>query len=486
VKAEERRPTTDAPGDAPTKADGPIVSDQPTSYVWDDRWDGWEQQAPPDSDEETSSLTEAERAEADPAELWKARPVLAHIHEYARARRVGPWAVLGTVLARVVTNTTPNVQLPATVGGNASLNLFVGLVGPSGMGKDAAQKVGREALGMEHEDFVTNPLGSGEGLPKMFVRAVRPTKEEPNPAPEQYNRAALVTIGEIDTFTALSSRQGATLTGQLRQAAMGEQLGFFWSDETKRIMVPEHSYRLCLIAGIQPTRSGGLLNDGDGGTPQRFIWLPAGDPDAPDVAPPEPRPWLWVPPEWTAVKREFGEPCWEVDLPAIVRQTVDAARLRRLRLEGDALDSHALLTRTKVAAALAILEGRTAVEEEDWRLSGVVMAMSDQQRELCQRTLKDEAAKVNRGQAVAEAERAIVVTKRVDEDRVKRVSRKVKTKLSELGPMTASVLRRSFGSQDRDALEDALDHLTRTGDVVAIAVEHRGGTGLSYRLNDHR
>jgi len=449
-----------------------------------DPWHGWDRVAPPD-DEDASSLTPAERKQADPTEFWKARSVLHHVHEYARARRVGPWAVLGTVLARVVTNTSPYVQLPATVGGRASLNLFVGLVGPSGMGKDAAQKVAREAVALEHEEFATNPLGSGEGIPKMFMRINRPSKAEPDPRPEQYNRAALVTIGEIDTFTALTNRSGATLTGQLRQAAMGEQLGFFWSDEAKRMMVPEHAYRLCLIAGIQPARSAGLLADHDGGTPQRFIWLPAGDPDAPEAAPEEPEPLLWVPPEWTLMKRTFGDPCWEIDLPAVVRETIDAARLRRLRLEGDALDSHALLTRTKVATALAVLDGRTSVTEEDWQLSAVIMAMSDQQRELCQQTLTAEARKVNRAQGAAEAERAVVVEKRVDDERVKAVCRKVKVKLAKLGPTTASDLRRAIAQRDRDVLADALDRLADVGDVVVDVVEHRAGTGLSYRLKDH-
>lgn len=460
------------------------MPDPPGAGDWNDRWRDWEKLAPPE-DEDASSLTSAEREEADPLEFWKARSVLHHVHEYARARRVGPWAVLGTVLARVVANTTPHVQLPATVGGRASLNLFVGLVGPSGLGKDAAQKVAREAVSFEHEEFATNPLGSGEGIPKMFMRVNRPSKAEPDPRPEQYNRAALVTIGEIDTFTAIAGRSGATLTGQLRQAAMGEQLGFFWSDEAKRMMVPEHAYRLCLIAGIQPARAGGLLADHDGGTPQRFIWLPAGDPDAPDVPPEEPEPLLWTPPEWSLTKRTFGDPCWEIDLPAIVRETIDSARLHRLRLEGDALDSHALLTRTKVATALAVLDGRTSVTEEDWQLSGVIMAMSDQQRELCQRTLSAEATKVNRGQAFAEAERAVVVEKRVDEERVKRVSQKVKVKLAQSGPTTASALRRAFTSKDREALEDALEHLARAGEVATETAEYHGQPRVTYRFPDH-
>src|SRR5699024_6131932 len=52
----------------------------------------------------------------EPSEdFWHSRPHLATIHQYARARRVGPWAVLGTVLARVIAATSPSAQLPPLV-----------------------------------------------------------------------------------------------------------------------------------------------------------------------------------------------------------------------------------------------------------------------------------------------------------------------------------------------------------------------------------
>jgi hypothetical protein len=49
--------------------------------------------------------------------FWSARPVLDHILTLARARRVGPWAVLGTAMARAVATIPPNVARPGTVGG---------------------------------------------------------------------------------------------------------------------------------------------------------------------------------------------------------------------------------------------------------------------------------------------------------------------------------------------------------------------------------
>jgi hypothetical protein len=53
---------------------------------------------------------------------------------------VGPWAMLGNCLARVVSSIPPNVVLPPTIGSHASLNLFVALVGKSGDTKSTAMR----------------------------------------------------------------------------------------------------------------------------------------------------------------------------------------------------------------------------------------------------------------------------------------------------------------------------------------------------------
>src|SRR5690606_20898079 len=100
-------------------------------------------------------------------DFWRARPALTHILEFARARRAGPWAVLGVVLARVVAATEPNIVLPPVVGSAKSTNMFVALVGPSGGGKgaaegaaaDAVEFIGSNSVPVLIEEF---PVGSGE------------------------------------------------------------------------------------------------------------------------------------------------------------------------------------------------------------------------------------------------------------------------------------------------------------------------------------
>ena len=92
----------------------------------------------------------------DADEFWNSRPVLDHILAFARARMVGPWALLGSLILRANASLDPNVVLPPTIGGVASLNTFVAFVGRSGHGKGATEAAARDAtivlLQQAHED----------------------------------------------------------------------------------------------------------------------------------------------------------------------------------------------------------------------------------------------------------------------------------------------------------------------------------------------
>jgi hypothetical protein len=457
--------------------------------VPNDIWEGMTDQEgnliePPDDAAETA-ITRSERAAVDVSEFWNARPILSHIHAFARSRYVSPWAVLGGVLARVVCQVSADVQLPPVIGTYASLNLFIGLVGPSGDGKGAAQGVAADAVHIADPQFRVNPLGSGEGLSHMFMKPGRKTKEDPNPEPIQYNRKALVTVAEIDSMDALMKRQSSTVASQLRQGAMGEALGFFYADSAKRMIVPDHEYRLCLIAGIQPKRSAVLLRDEDGGTPQRFVWLPSTDPGMVRHPPEEPTPWIWEPPDFSTAPRAHGQqhPRFLIAIPDRVRDIIIDARVNRAHGEGDALDSHALLTREKVATALAILDGRIAMRMDDWELSGVPMAVSDAQRALCQRALAQMAEKENTQKALAEADRSIVVEERIDRAKVTKCAEAVRRLLLQHGPLAGADLRRRLRANHREHLEAALDSMALAGEVDAEKVTGGGSSkGFRYAL----
>jgi hypothetical protein len=435
---------------------------------------------PPVAVSDVLAPEEAERIENVREHFWKTRPILTHIQQFARARLVAPWATLGAVLVHVIAATPPKVQLPAIVGSEASLNLFVGLIGAAGAAKGASEKVAAAAVDLDQRRAPVYPLGSGEGLSHMFMR-------NKGGEAEMHNVNAVVTIAEIDTLASLKGRQSSTIMPQLRQAAMGEQLGFFYVDETKRLMVPEHAYRLCLLAGIQPNRSGVLLgqDEVDGGTPQRFVWLSCDDPEAPEEDPPEPAPILWQPPDWTQLPtiRRGGIDRKIMPICDAARNTIIAARKARRRGDGNALDGHALLTREKVAGGLAILDGRVGVLDEDWDLAGAVMAESDEQRARCQRALAEVSRTQNARTGEAEAHRALVIEERVETERLKRTAQSVKRHVARAGDtgLSGAKLRGKLGA-NATYMEQAVDLLETAGEVRCEEFEYHGQPGRRFFL----
>lgn len=412
----------------------------------------------------------AEQGDDNTASFWDARPELRRIHDFARSRRAAPLAVLGAVLVDVVAMVEPNVQLPAIVGSRASLNLFLALVGRPGAGKDIAQDVAREAIvvagslpGVEPGWADRLNLGSGQGMAHAYMRPAGRGEE----APTQVRTRAVLLAGEIDTLASHSSMKGSTLLSEIRKLWMGQSFGHQYADHTRRVPVSPHSYRACLVAGVQPERAAVLLDDEAGGTPQRFIWLPAEDPGAPDVAPPQPDPWTWTPPLGGAIGSVV-----ELDVCATARTAIDADRLSRLRGAGEGLDAHAMLARLKTAAALGVLAGRLSVTEDDWSLAGALLEVSSATRGRCASALAEQAAEKNTAAAEAEGRRSDYLEQRA----TKRVSARVLEHLTE-GAQSRSALRRRFASRDRATFDGAVEMLVMTGAVVVETTEQ----GIAYR-----
>jgi hypothetical protein len=407
--------------------------------------------------------------------FWPDRLALLAIFDFARARRVSPWALLGEVLLRVVVATPPAVQLPALVGGNASLNLFAGIVGRSGQGKGTATAAARDVIDVGRQ-ITGKGIGSGEGLVKLFGKA------DKNGEVERISYAELLSIYEIDSFGAQQSRSGATIGAELRKTYSGEPIGFAYADGTKRVLIEAHSYRLCVSAGIQPGRGAVLLDDADSGTPQRFVWLPATDPDAPDIRPDEPAPLQWTRPAKLDLPDDLQVP-FVMDVCETAKDIIDTARLARLRGDGDALDGHALLTRLKVAAALAILSERSGVTDDDWTLAGLVMEVSDQTRESVAAELRKATTQRNIAQGEAEAARARIIASRTESDAVKASCTRITHGLRDGEWVARGKLRTKLTPNARGYFEDALEILTESGliDTQETSPGH-GLTGTEYRI----
>ena len=328
------------------------------------------------------------------AEFWRSRPFLSAVLQFAQARRVAPWALLGAVLARAAACVPPSVVLPATIGSVASLNLFVALCSESGGGKSVAMAAARDFLDATGgtADYLETSPGSGEGLLGAYCY-VHTEKGKP-PEVRQTRLSVLFDIDEVSALAALLTRTSSTLLPFLKSAWSGSTLATQNAEAARQRHVGGHRYRLALVVGVQPANAGPILDDAAGGFPQRFLWLPTYDPGrlAPGKVLPDPLPWRWQVPAAPVRVSHDGLITWplrrEVAVPEVARLAMHRADAERQRPIGSAvavaggeLDGHALLTRAKVAALLALLDGRAdAFTEADWTAAGVILAKSDETR----------------------------------------------------------------------------------------------------------
>ncbi|MED5802943.1 hypothetical protein VX037_18115 [Gordonia sp. Z-3] len=394
-------------------------------------------------------------------EFFSTTEQLKTIRGWAHARYAAAWAVLVQVLLRVSASTEPNVQLPGVIGGRASLNLFGVFVSPSGGGKGISDKVARLAWPASIEE---RPSGSGEGIAATFM----PPKRE---GVERITRA-VISVPEIDTLAGQASRQGSTILGQLKAAAMGELIGQGNASEATTRIVQAHTYRLCMSIGAQPAHTGVIFDDTTGGTPQRMLWAMTIDPDMPADAPADPesldtRLPIWTPDAHGVVEIAYG--------PAEIREQIIAAHIARQRGEADALDGHAMLTRCKVAATLAILHHRSVVSDLDWALSAKVMEYSNRTRDWVVAESKKVARQKVRDRAMARAAGDEIISDR----RLDRAKAGILRWLERDGELSKRDLRPKLKADIRDQFTTALAELVADGLILERAVPN----GSKYRLS---
>jgi hypothetical protein len=427
--------------------------------------------------------------------FWESRSVLAHVRDHARSLRVAPWAVLVSVLLDVNAAIEPNVVLPRIIGGYGSLNTFGAFVGKSGAGKGTAGEAGRAAVNLQYTDgskpdtFKTG-IGSGEGIGHQYKRLIPPRPigkktgadfSAPDvPAKVEYETVrtrVLFDSNEVDKFFALGGRSGATLGSTVREMFSGEGLGQAYVNEAKRLPVDAHSYRACLSLGVQPKRAQALMDEADGGTPQRFVWANCLDPDAPDDLPEMPEPRKVELPKFKP-NRDDGRHVLFVCQTA--RQVIDAERLIVLRGGGDDLDAHGRYVQLKVAAAVGALDGHEGIRSDDWRIAEAIMAHSKAVRESVIEKLATEKAAANIGAGKAAAVREITTDDLKAKAAVEKVTKWFLRRLSEDGGwVPRGKLRAAASKGNLDVLPEALDRA-----VVAGTIEVKDG-GTPERPQGH-
>lgn len=418
-----------------------------------------------------------------PDEFWAARPVLGHVRTAARSRMCAPDAMFAAVLCRVVQHVDYRFVLPAVIGGVGTLNMFAVIVGSSGAGKGAASSASAELVqpappaGYRVTEV---PAGSGEGLVHAFYERVteKDGKRSVTVMRRRYE-GALVRCDEGQALTALAGRQGQTTMETLRQAFSGELLGGSYSTGEKRVTLGPHDYRMAMLMAVQPIHARGLLEDWAGGTPQRFWWATAIDPDAPELddIPEWPGPIRWEPPSWEAgdmtTYRGYNRGLIAVD-PVIVREMRERQRaITSGKASNGRYGGHRNYVRLKIAAALGMLEGRPAVYEDDWRLAGMVLGTSDSVRSAIVDVIQGEAAAAEEGRNVSAARRAQAEQAAVRgyDDNVVRVAKIIGRRAHKVAavdgsPIPVREVRHAVKSKDRDWFDAGLAHAEAQGWIV--------------------
>ena len=324
-----------------------------------------------------------------PQSFWESRPRLRHIRQAAHNRGRSADAVLGNILARVAAYTPHSFVLPAIVGDYASLNMIVGIVGPSGTGKSTAISLAQRIVQPKHRTPLGRldnaPLGSGEGTIEAYFEMVTEEGDDGKKRTEKQQTAfsALFVSDEIDQLAQQAGRSGATLMPTLRSAWSGGLLGQTNATGERNRRLNGHCYRFALVVGVQPEKAAGLLDDAAGGTPQRFAWFNATDATIPE---PDDRPdWpgeiAWSNPhviDHLETTLLAGRRAGVIDVaPEIAKEIAWNDHQRQVGERNTGIgDSHRDLIRVKIAALLALLEERTNIDADDWELAEQVTDVS--------------------------------------------------------------------------------------------------------------
>ncbi|OZE31528.1 MULTISPECIES: bifunctional DNA primase/polymerase [unclassified Rhodococcus (in: high G+C Gram-positive bacteria)] len=418
--------------------------------------------------------------------------VTKHIRDQARDRLVSPWSALFVALMHAILSIPYWVRLPAIVGGEASFNSMLALVGGSGGGKGVSDSV------TDFVQFVDDPMaarfdgtdqtmadavtaiapGSGEALSVAFrdLRDVVTTDDKGKEIRTKkfvtIRRAALFSFAEVDSTTALMQRNSSTLSAELRKMWDGKSIGVHTKTVERRSSVEAFSYRAAATFGVQPERAEALLDGEDGGLPQRLLWAGTADPHIPDDDGEGERSKLDVPiPGW-------GRPSDGYVTMTVAQPIHDQIRRdRRAVLKGTkgaltGLHSHRNLVRLKLAAAVAVLHGRGDVSEADWEFAEALLTHSDRVRASVQRAVGDAAKQRSTARGVADAHR--------EQGRAAETSRRIQKaadgtaawlRKRPAGPVTRGDIQRAAksGSDRRLYLDECLTALIDDGVIRVVS-----------------
>lgn len=436
------------------------------------------------SPEQPATAEPTELSGRIPEEVYAARPTLRHIRQAGHSRsRSGDVALLAT-LTRLSALVSHRIRADTGIAGYASLNLFGGVIGPSGIGKstgvEVADRLLPPPLGLDFRDGL--PIGSGEGLAEVFMGVVEEETGEikrkggtDTPVTvtvrKQVRHNAFFYVDEGATITRLmKERSGSTLGETLRSAAVGQTLGQTNASKDTSRYIPSGSYSMGLLVGFQPETAAPLFEEVAEGTPQRFVWVQVIDPSIPDHQPPWPGELhAWRDAATAAPGDETGQFVL-VSFDEAIKTELRVADLAKVRGQVDVseqnpFNSQAPVMKVKLASLLAILDGRRHVNPEDWHLAQLLWEASCATRDavLEYSVAQRRAEQEKRTTARIEEEVRVDHAKHLAEDKrteraTERLALRISAYVHSTGAQSRSVLRGRAAGKEKRLLPDAYSY----------------------------
>jgi energy-coupling factor transporter ATP-binding protein EcfA2 len=427
-----------------------------------------------------------------PATFWESRPSLRHIRDAAWSGWACPDAVLGNLLARAGAYANPKDGVDLTGGDAASLSTFVIAYGPPGAGKTTAAKVAARLLPPSADlvaaGYREKPLGTGEGMITAFM-AMRPDADDPDGKAktlQQIRSNVLFTMDEGEALFRANSRTGTTVMQTLRSMWSGAIVGQANASVERDRQLDPGKYSTGMVLNFQPDTIGPLFDAQEvgGGTPHRFVFVSVTDPSAPDELPEWPGELRVTRPSTPGMVKDWGtpEPVTLTLDDAAVRREIQGRRREVLRgtLTLSEQETHTTLVRGRVAAILALWDGRTSITTADWQLAGDVIETSARVRDAAIAHGRRRTAAANRhadDQHAQRSAKAAVVTMLAVQDeqarRVERVAAVLARKVWVKGDLDGRGVKDAIASRDREVRDDAIAYA-----VEEKWVERVGTAGL--------
>ena len=318
-----------------------------------------------------------------PPSFWEARPLLAQVRQAAWAAGCSPDALLVQALARVATFVHPCFKLPGVeqglIGKHQTLDFLGCVVAETSGGKTLAAGVAEMLVpqpdppgdGSDPLIDFEQKVGSGEGIAEFFlVPELRPDDDGKLKATGKRvigKQALFMNVDEGTGFTSQAGRKGTTIIATLASAWSGESLGQLnAADETRRL-VRGGRVRICAVINMQDSNGYKLYSDEleSVGFTGRLMFASAHDPSAPKDAPEWPGRLVWPIRGGSATGNVYFT--YATSIVDEIKTTRHGILTGRVQIERR--QSQYLLFRCKVAALLAVLDGRLDVSDDDWKLA---------------------------------------------------------------------------------------------------------------------